>query len=309
MASSIEKLLKDASKMSLFNLMEMALKEKIKHRGYNFSLCTISNVKSGGCSENCAFCAQSSWHKAKAPTYPLKSQEIILNEAKAAKDAGATHFSLVASGRGVKAKDIDKYCNIVKRIVDEVGIKCCASLGILEKDALRALYDAGLTRYHHNLETSKDFFSNICTTHTWDERIKTIEAAKDIGLEVCSGGIIGLGEDMKDRIDLAVSLRGLEVDSCPINILVPIKGTPLENMAPLDVKEILRTVTLFRLALPNISIRIAGGREKSLGDLQPLYFLYGADAMLIGGYLTVRGRSVKRDRDMVFKIIEYWKGF
>jgi len=136
MASSIEKLLKDALKLSLFNLMEMALREKIKHRGYNFSLCTISNVKSGGCSENCAFCAQSSWHKAKAPTYPLKSQEIILNEAKAAKDAGATHFSLVASGRGVKAKDIDKYCNIVKRIVDEVGIKCCASLGILEKDAL-----------------------------------------------------------------------------------------------------------------------------------------------------------------------------
>jgi len=306
MASSIEKVLADASRLSLFSLMEIALKEKIKYRGYNFSLCTISNVKSGGCSENCAFCAQSSWHKAKVPTYPLKSQEIILNEARAAKEAGATHFSLVASGRGVKAKDIDKYCYIVKRIVDEIGINCCASLGILEKDALKALYDAGLTRYHHNLETNRDFFPKICTTHTWDERVKTIENAKEVGLEVCSGGIIGLGEDMKDRIDLAISLRDLEVDSCPINILVPIKGTPLENTPPLSVQEILKTIALFRLALPSIAIRIAGGREKSLGDLQPFYFLYGADAMLIGGYLTVRGRSVSDDIDMVNKIVEFW---
>ncbi len=309
MASAIKKLLEDASTLSLMRLMELSLKEKIRYRGYNFSLCTISNVKSGGCTEDCAFCAQSSWYKAKTPKYPLKSEELILKEAREAKEAGATHFSLVASGKGVKSKDIDKYCYIVEKIVNEVGIKCCASLGILEKESLKALYDSGLTRYHHNLETNKSFFPNICTTHTWDERVKTIEKAKEVGLEVCSGGIIGLGETLTDRIDLVLSLRDLEVDSCPINILVPIPGTPLENNSPLGVQEILRTVALFRLALPNISIRIAGGREKSLGDLQPLYFLYGADAMLIGGYLTVRGRSVEEDREMVFKIIELWKSF
>jgi len=307
MDNSLKKELKELLSLPLFKLMEIALKKKIKHRGYKFSLCTISNVKSGGCSENCAFCAQSSWHKAKAPVYPLKSEDVILNEATEAKRSGAKYFSLVASGRGITKDNISKYCKIIEKIVNKIGIKCCASLGILERDSLRALYNAGLTRYHHNLETSEHFFPKICTTHTWKERINTIKLANEIGLEVCSGGIIGLGETMEDRIDLALSIKELQVKSCPINILVPIPGTPLEDNPPLSVDEILRTIAIFRIVLPNIAIRIAGGREKALGDLQPLYFLYGADAMLIGGYLTVRGRSISKDKDMVNRIIELWK--
>ncbi len=302
-----EYLLEMVASLSLKELMDRGLQTKLKYRSRSFSLCTISNVRSGGCTEDCAYCAQSSKYRTDAPCFPIKSDDEILKEAKAALDSGAKHFSLVSSGRGLKTREVARFCKIIDRIKNEIGISCCASLGIVDRHILSDLAASGLDRYHHNLETSENFFKRICTTHTWSERVNTIYAAKDVGLEVCSGGIIGLGEDMQERIDLAMSLAGIGVDSVPLNILVPIPGTPLEHNPVLSVEQILISIAMFRLVLPHIPIRIAGGRETALSDLQCLAFMSGADGMLIGGYLTVRGRPVEQDQKMVKQVIELWQ--
>ena len=287
--------------------MARACDVKLRERGDSFSLCTIMNVKSGGCTEDCAFCGQSAGYRTNSPVYSLKSNDDIVEQAAKARDAGASRFSLVSSGRRLSRLEVDRLAFCIERIRTSVGIRVCASLGMMDSEALADLKSAGLSRYHHNIETSESFFPRIVSTHSFEERISTIHAAKEAGLEVCSGGIIGLGESDEDRLAMAITLADLGVDSVPINILVPIPGTPLASQPPLSIAEILQTVAIFRLIHPGRSIRIAGGRETALMDFQCLAFLAGADAMLIGGYLTIAGRPVDIDLRLVKEVKRLWQ--
>jgi biotin synthase len=303
---SIDKI-NDLLKLSLYELMARARDAKLRERGDSFSLCTIMNVKSGKCTEDCAFCAQSSRYRTGSPVFSLKSTDEILERAAKAKDAGAARFSLVTSGRSLSRPEVDELAVGIEQIRNNVGISVCASLGILDFEALATLKSAGLSRYHHNIETSESFFPKVISTHSFKERISTIHIAKEAGLEVCSGGIIGLGESAEDRVEMALTLADLGVDSVPINILIPVPGTPLASQAPLSVEEILRTIAVFRLIFPKIAIRIAGGREPALVDFQGLAFWAGADAMLIGGYLTVAGRPIEVDLRLVREMKRLWQ--
>jgi biotin synthase len=303
---SIDKI-NELLKLPLYELMARARVVKLKERGRSFSLCTIMNVKSGRCTEDCAFCAQSSRYRTGSPVFSLKSIDEILEAAARAKDAGAARFSLVTSGRSLSRSEVDELAVGIEQIRNNVGISVCASLGILNFEALATLKSAGLSRYHHNIETSESFFPKVISTHSFEERISTIRTAKEAGLEVCSGGIIGLGESAEDRVEMALTLASLVVDSVPINILVPVPGTPLASQAPLSVEEIIRTIAMFRLIFPKIAIRIAGGRESALMDFQGLAFWAGADAMLIGGYLTIAGRPIEVDLRLVREVKRLWQ--
>lgn len=287
-------------------LMRMALKIKLEKRGRQFSLCSIINAKSGKCSEDCRFCVQSAHYNTESPTYPLKDEEEILAAAGEAKRIGAHHFSLVTSGRGLPAKEVPIVARIIESIISEVKIPVCASLGILGRTDLQTLKAAGLKRYHHNLETSREFFPQIVSTHTFEERIETIRAAHEAGLEVCAGGIIGLGESEEDRISMALSLRECQVESVPINVLIPLPGTPLEKNKLLSPAQILRAIALFRLIHQTVPIRLAAGRESALGDFLSSAFMAGADGMMIGGYLTQRGRSPENDLQLVKEMQQLW---
>ena len=288
-------------------LMARALETKLARRGNSLSLCAIINAKSGQCSEDCRFCTQSSHFKTDTPVYPLKPAEEIIAAARQAREDGASHFSIVTSGRAITARSIPALATIIAAIKDQVDIAVCASLGIATEEDLQALKQAGLSRYHHNLETSREFFPRIVTTHTFDERIATIDAARQAGLEVCAGGIIGLGESEADRISLALALAELRVESVPLNILIPLAGTPLAQSKPLAIEEILRAIALFRLILPDAALRLAAGRESALHDFLSTAFMAGADGMMIGGYLTQRGRSAEMDRQFVQAIRDLWQ--
>ena len=295
-------------KLPLAELMSRALQAKVRHRGDAFALCSIINAKSGKCSEDCRFCVQSGHYETDAPVYPLQDEAAVLEAAAEAKRIGAGHFSIVTSGRGLVGKDLERVIALVAKIRDKVGIKVCASLGILSRQDLVRLRDAGLTRYHHNLETSKEFFEQVVTTHTFAERVETIVAAQEAGLEVCAGGIFGLGESEDDRISMAMTLHELKVDSVPLNILIPLPGTPLADVNPLAVVEILRSIALYRLIFPDLPIRLAAGRETALSDFLSSALLAGADGMMIGGYLTQRGRSPEDDHRLVAEIKRIWRG-
>ena len=292
--------------LPLAELMRQALATKLVHRGTAFSLCSIVNAKSGRCSEDCHFCAQSAHYRTEAPVYPLLDKAQILAAAHEAKKNGASRFSLVTSGRGLANDDLLEVLEIIRAIREEVGIKVCASLGILGEAELGRLKEAGLSRYHHNLETSREFFPRICTTHSFGDRVATIKAAQAVGLEVCSGGIFGLGESEADRLSMAMSLVEYGIDSVPLNILIPLAGTPCAALPPLAITEILRAVALYRLILPQAAIRLAAGRESALADFLSSAFLGGADGMMIGGYLTQRGRSPEADLQFAEKIKELW---
>ena len=292
--------------MSCRELMAEGLKTKLSRRRNSFSLCSIMNAKSGKCGEDCRFCTQSSHHRTNTPVYPLKDTEKIVADARKAKENGANHFSIVTSGRGLHGKDLDRVIETVTAIRDEVGIKICASLGILKTEDFKRLKESGLARYHHNLESSREFFPKICSSHSFQDRLDTIKAARLVGLEICSGGIIGLGESEEDRISLALTLKEYDIDSAVLNILIPLPGTPMADHTPLAVKDILRTIALFRLILPDIPLRLAAGRETALADFLSSAFLAGADGMMIGGYLTKRGRSPEKDLAFVQDIKKIW---
>jgi biotin synthase len=292
--------------LPLAELMHRALATKLARRGTSFSLCSIINAKSGKCSEDCHFCAQSSHYQTEAPVYPLLDTDQILTAAKEAQENGASRFSLVTSGRGLASADLPRMLEIIRAIRTEVGIKVCASLGILGEDELGQLKEAGVSRYHHNLESSREFFPRVCTTHSFGDRVATIQAAQNVGLSVCSGGIFGLGESEADRLSMAMSLAEYGIDSVPINILIPLPGTPCASLAPLPITEILRSLALYRLILPQAAIRLAAGRESALGDFLSSAFMAGADGMMIGGYLTQRGRSPEADLQFAEDIRELW---
>lgn len=269
--------------------------------GDGVELCSIINGKSGKCGEDCAFCAQSKQFRTNINQYNLLSYENIKKVALENEKEGVNRFSIVTSGRGLYGNDFKNICIYYKRLKKDSNIKLCASHGILNKESLMDLKTSGVTRYHHNLESSRDFYSKICTTHSYEERIETIKLAKEIGLEVCSGGIIGLGESIKDRIRLAISLRELGIKSIPINVLSPIKGTNLEKMEPLKEEEILRTVAVFRFINPEAKIRLAAGRGY-LENFGEKAFKGGANATITGNLLTTCGNKIKDDIDLIKKV-------
>jgi biotin synthase len=261
--------------------------------------CSIINAKSGNCSEDCAFCAQSVHHSTEVKTYPLLSDDNILEAARRAADHGVKRFCIVTSGRGIDSgKDLSAIARCIGKIRG-LGIMPCATLGTLDAAQLKTLRDAGLNRYHHNIETSEAYFPKVCTTHGYTERVETLMLARDCGLSLCSGGIIGLGEDMEDRADMALALREIGVDSVPLNFLMPIPGTPLEGAGSITPFEALKTIALFRFILPDKEIRVCGGRLSTLRELHPLIFQAGANGVLMGDYLTTRGRDYADDLKML----------
>lgn len=268
-------------------------------RGTEVDLCAIVNARAGRCSEDCRFCAQAARYRTSAPTYPLLPEEEILERAKKAWGQGIKRFSLVTSGRD-PGRDFSKIITVIARLKKELPqLKLCASLGALRLREARMLKSAGLTRYHHNLEAAPSFFPEICSTHSYEDRVATILTAREAGLEVCSGGIIGLGESPAQRVELSFALRDLGVTSVPVNILHPIKGTPLFSTRPLPPLEILRTLAVFRMVLPNATIRYAGGREHNLRDTQALGLSGGVDGLITGDYLTTQGQGTARDLKLI----------
>ncbi|MBP7254438.1 MAG: biotin synthase BioB [Negativicutes bacterium] len=281
-------------------LLAMADKIRQKFVGDEVDLCSIVNGRSGRCSEDCTFCAQSAHYKADIKVYDLLSSDELVAAAKKAQAGGALRFSIVTSGRGVASdNDFPKIIEALKRIKAETNLLLCASLGTLTLERAKALKEIGVSRYHHNVESSRGYYDKICSTHSYDDRAKTIEIAHQAGLEVCSGGIMGLGESMEDRLDMAFDLKEMNVHSVPLNLLNPIKGTPLEGQVALKPKEILKIFALFRFILPKKGIRTAGGREVNLRDLQALGLMGGINGMLIGGYLTTGGRNYSDDMKMI----------
>lgn len=271
-------------------------------------LCSIVNVKSGNCSENCGFCSQSSHHPGdNSPIYGLQSQEDILTQAKAAAQGGAKRFCLVSQGKGLKfnspkSQEFSEILETVKAIIDQTNIKPCCALGEVTLEQAQALKEAGVTRYNHNLEASENFFPEIVTTHKWSDRVETVKNIKAVGIQACTGGIIGMGESWEDRVDLALSLRELEVESVPINLLNPRQGTPLENVTRLDPYEALKAIAIFRFILPQQILRYAGGREAVMGEMQKLGLKSGINAMLIGHYLTTLGQNPEKDHQMLLEL-------
>ena len=269
--------------------------------GNHIDLCTIINGKSGRCGENCKYCAQSACHKTGIDEYDFLPAEEILAAAKLNEKFGVNRFSIVTSGRALSGKDFDKAIAAYELMRDNLKIDLCASHGILTAEQFKRLRAAGATSYHHNIETSRRFFPQICTTHTYDDRIKTIKLAQAENFCVCSGGIIGMGETWQDRIDMAVELAELKIQSIPINALMAVKGTALENQPPLSAEEILRTIAIFRYFNPIANIRLAAGR-KLLPDKGASAFLNGASASITGNMLTTSGTTIKDDMELLKKL-------
>lgn len=266
--------------------------------GSQFDLCSIINGKSGKCSEDCKYCAQSAHHHSSVETYSLLTTEEFVKDAAHHAAKGVGKYSIVTAGKRLDEKEIEVVCQAYQAINTKVDINLCASHGLLDEKALQALKDSGVKRYHNNLETSRNFFPSICSTHSYDEKVTAIKAAKKVGLEVCSGGILGLGETIRDRIDLAFELRELEVDSIPLNMLNPIPGTPLEHIERITEEEFLKSVALFRFIHPTKYIRLAGGRN--LLDGQGKAALRGGiNAALTGDFLTTCGNKVEEDIEMI----------
>lgn len=285
----------------LWPVLGEASRVREQHFGKKVSFCVILNAKSGACSEDCAFCSQSAKAQSGVPHYPLLAKEKMLEAAQAAAAAGASRFSLVTSGRGVVTpRDQGALVEAVAAIRATVpGLRVCASLGIVDKGFLGDLKAAGLFRFHHNLEAAASFYPEICTTHSYAERVATIEAAKEAGLSVCAGGILGLGESVAQRWELAQALNDLAVDAIPLNFLHPLPGTALADRSLLKPLEALQAVAAFRLLFPSRSLIICGGRQATLRSLAPLVFAAGADALMTGDYLTTRGRLPDEDRQML----------
>jgi len=274
------------------------IREKFKKNIVN--LCGIINAKSGRCSENCSFCAQSVSYETDIDIYNLVSTEEILQKADKLSERGVREFSIVTSGKSVRSEnEIQEILKAITILKEQGRLNRCASLGILSWELMNRLKKAGLDKYHHNLETSRSFFPKVCTTHEYDEDIKTIKAAISVGLKVCAGGLFGLGESRTQRVELAATLQELEVDSVPINFLNPIPGTPLEGKENLTPMECLKIIAIYRLMLPSRDIYICGGREVNLGDLQSWIFAAGANGLMVGNYLTTSGRNIDLDLKMI----------
>jgi len=280
-----------------FGVLHEANKVRQRIFGDAVTLCSILNVKSGGCSEDCAFCAQSAKYNTGVAAYPLVPAGRMKAHALKARTWGS-HLGLITSGRSVlQGKTFERFLSDVRRIKKTCELH--ASLGTLTPDAALRLKRAGITTYHHNIETAPSFFSRIIRTHSFTERVDTIRHAKSAGLKVCSGGIVGLGESLEQRVEMAFTLRELAPDRIPLNFLNPIPGTPLGKQPLLAPMEALKIVAMFRLVNPCLDIRICGGRDKVLRELHPLVFFAGASGIMTGDYLTTTGRKPEDDLRMI----------
>ncbi|WP_283607381.1 biotin synthase BioB [Faecalispora anaeroviscerum] len=284
----------------LEELCEAANEIREKLNGNTLDTCSILNGKSGLCTENCKYCAQARGHNTGVEEYPLLTVARIVEEGLQTADAGVDRFSVVTSGVRVSDSEVDALCRAYAKIHEQSDIQLCASHGLINYEQFLRLKDAGITRIHNNLETSRRFFPQVCTTHTYDDKINTIRAAQKAGLEICSGGIIGMGEEMSDRLDMAFELRGLGVESIPVNVLMAIPGTPLQDCPQLPEPEILRTIALFRFINPKANIRLAGGRN-AMTDCGRLALHAGANASITGNMLTTSGNTVEEDFEMFTK--------
>ncbi len=289
------------SSADIHDLMAGANRIREHFKGNKIHLCSIVNAKAGACSENCSFCAQSSFHQTGSPKYGFVDPEPVLEAADEANRNNVTAVGLVAAWKGLKEGPmLDEVCDRIRELSNSGKTRADASLGIIKSQAVaNRLKEAGLECYGHNLESSKRFFPKHCSTHTYEDRVETIGYLKKAGLKICSGGIIGMGETREDRCDLAFSLKELGANVVPINILNPIKGTPFENNEPLPPMEILKTIACFRFILPKQEIMIAGGRTVNLRDMQSMVFTAGASALMVGNYLTTLNQSVEKDLQML----------
>ncbi|WP_028575745.1 biotin synthase BioB [Desulfonatronovibrio hydrogenovorans] len=266
--------------------------------GRKVSLCTITNAKSGKCSEDCSFCAQSAHHGCVVDEYPLKKAGELAETGKALRGSGINRFSMVTSGKGLSSHEIQTVGRAV-RDLNASGIRTCASLGVLKSVDLDYLKQSGLERYHHNLETAPSLFPRICTTHDFAQRVDTVAYARRAGLSVCSGGVFGIGETDAQVAELAMVLKDLDVDAVPVNFLIPIPGTPLENVPGLTPLRCLKIISILRFLLPDKEIIVCGGRMQNLRDLHPLIFMAGASGIMTGNYLTREGRSLEEDLRLI----------
>lgn len=282
----------------IFKLLLSASRIRSHFMGNSAELCSIVNAKSGACPEDCSFCAQASKSTSVVDVYPLVNKNVVLERAREAKRAGVKRFSIVTSGKRVTEQDLHTIAEMIAEI-KSLGLLPCVSLGMLKERDLKILKTAGLERCHHNIETSERFFPFICTTHTYRDKIQTIHAIKSAGLSICSGGIFGMGETWQDRIDMAFLLKELDIDSVPINFLIPLKGTSLEHLDFLHPFEALKIVSLYRFILPQKEIRVCGGRMQVLNEFKSLVFLAGADSLLTGNYLTTPGISFEDDLRLI----------
>ena len=279
-------------------LCESADQIRRKFCSDRFDICTIINGKSGRCSENCKFCAQSAHNHTGAEEYPLLPDEEIIAQARTNHEQGVLRYYIVTSGKRLSDAEVERMCGTVRKIRDDVGIAVCVSFGLLNEAQFRKLKEAGVSRVHNNLESSRRNFPNVCTTHTFDDKIAAIRAAQAAGLTVCSGGIMGLGETAEDRIDMALTLRELGIKSVPVNMLNPVPGTPFENNPKLTGDDMRRIVAVYRFILPDASIRLAGGRGL-LADKGKSCFTSGANAAISGDMLTTAGITTKTDMAML----------
>jgi biotin synthase len=284
----------------LMEVLKAADSLRRANKGDEVNLCSIVNARSGACAEDCAFCAQSARYRTPVETYPLVSTEEALGRAREAVGFQAREFSIVTSGyTEKKEKDFGSLSTTVAAVASETPLSVCASLGVLSEAQLAVLKESGLSRYHHNLETAASYFPKVCTTHSYEDDLEMVRRAKRAGFYVCSGGIFGLGESAEQRVELAMSLRELDVDSVPINFLNPIPGTPLAGQKDLTPVDCLKIIAMLRLMLPEKDLVVCGGREINLRDLQSMIFLAGANGMMVGGYLTTSGRDHKDDLKMI----------
>jgi biotin synthase len=268
--------------------------------------CSIINAKSGKCAEDCAYCAQSAHHHVDIKTYPLVSEETLFEAAAQAHAQGAHRFGIVTSGNRLNGQELDVLCRAIVRMRKELKMGVCGSLGAMSKENLTRLRDAGMSRYHHNIETSRRYYAQIVTTHDFEDRIATIKDAQSVGLSICSGGIIGMGEDWADRIDMAVTLRDLKVEAIPLNILIPIPGTRFSDITRISGADVVRTIAIFRIITKTAGIKIIAGRDSSFKDFQALGYMAGADGMMVGGYLTTGGRAVADDHALIKELDTMW---
>jgi biotin synthase len=289
-----EEALELVTKADPTELFQAADELRRKLHNNRLDLCSIVNAKSGKCSEDCKFCAQSAHYDVEVASYDLVDIEKAVFLAKENELHGVRRFSLVTAGRTVAEENLEEFKDLYRQLREETNLSLCASMGFLSREKAQQLKDMGVTRYHCNLETARSYFPEVCSTHTWDEKVATIKIAQDVGLEVCSGGIIGMGESLAQRLELAFELRELGILSIPLNILTPIKDTPFADLKPLSVGEVLTCVAMFRFINPRAIIRLAGGRTL-LGDEQHRCFTAGANGSIVGNYLTTVGNSLDED--------------
>lgn len=298
--AEIEKLLK-LYELPLDELIEMSARVTKENFAGDVEFCSIISAKTGKCQENCKYCSQSAHNSAEIHVHPLLPLEDVKKAALSAKENGATRFCIVTSGRAPSGEDFEKILEMIRAVVNIEGIHCCCSLGILDEEQVKRISQAGVERYNHNLNTAQSYHGEICTTHDFKDRVKTVKLIKKYGMEACTGGIIGMGETRRQRVELALELAQLEPTSVPINFLNPIEGTPLEKMgSAIDEEEILKTICIFRIALPKALLRYAGGRTTRFSqEYQRLGIKAGINALLVGNYLTTTGSTPQQDCELV----------